>query len=166
LLYSNPSVGQGRIYAEFPLAVIPFQVVSWLVNISKYQPVVMYDFFPVCGCPLFCSPGGPALAVGIEFSYEHHATTTPPDDFLPVQFPRWFLFCLPCSLFVNVYHSYHSFSPPFDVDNNYIVAFVITLVYLVVPCKTASLAHCHPHQLSFSNVVSQVADSASCCFSP
>jgi len=93
------------------------------------------------------------MAVGVGISREQHAASPLLDHFLPVQSPCWSLSYLPCSQNVNVYDPYHFLSPPFDVHNNYVVVCVVAKVSSFVHCKTTSLVHHHPDQLSFSNVV-------------
>jgi hypothetical protein len=41
-----------------------------LVIISNYQPVLVYNYFPVYSFHLFCTPRVPLLAVGVDASRE------------------------------------------------------------------------------------------------
>jgi len=109
--FSEQSVWLGQVHDEFTLAFVSCPVVSGLVVISNHQPVLIWNNFPVCGFTPFCAPWVPVVALGVEVPCECCATSLLPDDFLPIQSPRWSLCWLPCSLILNVYDPDYFVSP-------------------------------------------------------
>jgi len=53
--FSKWLAGQGQIYDGFALTIVPRPVVSGLIIISNYQPVLINDFFAVYGFPPVCA---------------------------------------------------------------------------------------------------------------
>jgi hypothetical protein len=97
-------------------------------------------FFVVHGFSLLCATWVPMLAVGIEVSHEHRATSDLPHHLLPVLSPCWFLSCLPCSVIINNYNPYEVLSPPVDVENNYVIISVLAQVGSFNCCLTSSIS--------------------------
>jgi len=140
--FSKRSVGQGQVNDRFTLGSIQHPVVSGSVVISNYQPVLIYNFIPVCNFPQLCAPRVPAFAADIDLCCGHHAASLLPDHFLPVQFLCWSLSSLPSSLIVNVYNSYESLWAPVNLHINHSVTCVRIQVQSFICSMTGSLV-CH-----------------------
>ena len=112
------SIGQGQVYDGYFFTFIRYQVMSGPAVTSNSQCILVYDLFPECGNTLFCAPWVPVLAVGIDVSHNHHATSPLRKDLLPAQSPPCSISGLRYSLITILYNAYHLISPSIAVDEN------------------------------------------------